>query len=608
MAAPSSDYRPLLGAGFWLTVTAVIVTGWYGVAGDSYISLALALQLLLVASACWAVRHLHRKRDLTNSAENPSPDAPPPEGVTTESLRKAVQIESIVLGTVAALVGLMALFQLLQQALGADPRESGGAAFGAVCLAAAFVWLVLARALWAISPADLPEAEPLAFAFREAQWASFLAAGGLVGAMFHPPLALWAGLLLFAWVLALCIETLLRLIAPLLIPLDPGKGAVAPIHLLLREVVFARGNPVGNLLGRLEARYGAGLRSSWAITFVKRAALPLLALLALLYWGSTSVAIVEMGQLGVRENFGRVSGEPLTPGLHFKLPWPCGRIRTYSVKTVHQVPIGFVEGEQPVNLKEPRALLWTRGHAREEFALVLGGGTELVVVNALLYYKIAEDNRGFLDYVYGQSAPEEALTAFAYRALTEETQGRTLDEVLSADRAAFARRVADSVRRQAREARLGLEVVDLALLNMHPPIEAAGSYLDVINARLDARRRVTEAEGKMQVDLLAAQTASTTAIATARTEASRRVADASSQVAEFTALGQASHVVPELLRLRLWIEALEKALTGQRLYLVDRTLLGEGGELLLDTRRYPSLPLPSPDMTPPPVPPGGKKP
>ncbi len=157
------------------------------------------------------------------------------------------------------------------------------------------------------------------------------------------------------------------------------------------------------MLGSLETRYGVGLRSSWAITFVKGAALPLLALLVLLYWGSTCLVIVELGQLGVREHFGRVTGEPLPPGLHFKLPWPCGRIRAYAVKTVHQVPIGFVEGDQPVNYKEPRALLWTRDHAKEEFALVLGGGTELVVVNALLYYKIAEDPRGFLDYVYGQS-------------------------------------------------------------------------------------------------------------------------------------------------------------------------------------------------------------
>ena len=309
----------------------------------------------------------------------------------------------------------------------------------------------------------------------------------------------------------------------------------------------------------------------------------------------------KWGSYGVRESFGRIAGEPLKPGLHFKLPWPCGRIRTFDVKTVHQLPIGFVEEEQAISRKEPRALLWTRGHAKEEFALVLGGGTELVVVNALLYFKIAEDPQGFMDYVYRQSAQEEALSAFAYRALMEETRGRTLDAVLSADRSAFSSSLADSVRRQAREARLGLEVVDLALINLHPPIEAAGSYLDVINARLDAHRQVTEAEGKKEVAILTAQTAGITAIADARIEGSRRVAAAASLAAEFTALSQAYRVGPDVFRMRLWIEAQESALAGQRLFLIDSTLLGEGGELLLDTRRNPVTPVPSLDKTPAPA-------
>ncbi len=86
------------------------------------------------------------------------------------------------------------------------------------------------------------------------------------------------------------------------------------------------------------------------------------------------------------------------------------------------------------------------------------------------------------------------------------------------------------------------------------------------------------------------------------------MAEASSQVAEFMAIGQASGIEPRTHRLRLWIEALEKALAGLRLYLVDSSLLGEGGELLLDTRRYPNTPLPPPiTVMPSPAPPGAKK-
>ena len=140
-------------------------------------------------------------------------------------------------------------------------------------------------------------------------------------------------------------------------------------------------------------------------------------------------------------------------------------------------------------------------------------------------------------------------------------------------------------------------------LNLHPPIEAGGEYLQVINARLDARRRVTEALGEKQVALLDAQMRGAMAVASARVNGSRRVAGASSEVAEFKAVGQALQASPQTFRLRLWIEAIEDALANQRLFLVDHTLLDEGGELMLDTRpnentRLPMLDAPTPFPVP----------
>jgi len=195
--------------------------------------------------------------------------------------------------------------------------------------------------------------------------------------------------------------------------------------------------------------------------------------------------------------------------------------------------------------------------------------------------------------------PDEALIAFAYRALTEETRGRTLDEVLSVDRATFARRLVESLRQQSQAGRLGLEVVDLALLNLHPPIDAGASYLDVINARIDAGRRATEAEGERQVTLLAAETRGKMAIAAARAEHSRRVATAMGEVALFKGMAEQMDDRKGTIRQRLWIETLERALADQRLFLVDRSLLDEGGELLLDTRQLENRRLPSLDVMPP---------
>ena len=48
---------------------------------------------------------------------------------------------------------------------------------------------------------------------------------------------------------------------------------------------------------------------------------------------------------------------------------------------------------------------------------------------------------------------------------------------------------------------LGIEVVDVALMGLHPPVEAAADYLDVISARIDADRVRVEALGETAVQI-----------------------------------------------------------------------------------------------------------
>jgi len=611
MRVQQDRYRPLLNAALWLAAIGTALAAGFWLVAGSTIALALGLQLALVATAVWAVRDMEAKRNDSAPGNHPplqnTPRSNNSSDESVDRLISAAQTERIVLGSVASIVGVLALLHLLSQALGVLPNEPGIAAPGIFCLAVTFVWLVISRSLASISPEVLPGANSISLAFREAQWCGLLSAAAFLLAPVYPLVPLIVGRLLLIWVAVIAAEYLTRMIGGVFVPPQAAFPVAPPVQSLLRQSLFAASNPLHGASDAAERWLGVSLRSNWAITFIKRSVLPLAALLALLAWGLTSLTIVETHQMGVREHLGRVAGEPLKPGLHVSLPWPLGRIRAFPVKTVQQLPIGFVESDETLDVQKPRTLLWTRPHAKEEFALVLGGGSELVAVNASVYFKIAEDRDQFLNYVYRQFAAEEFLTAFAYRALMEETRGRTLDEVLSADRAQFSRRIAQSVRQQARAAALGLEVVDFAMLNQHPPMEAGGSYLDVINARLDAGRRVTEAEGVKQTALLSAQTRSASAVAAAQAERSRRVSAALGEVAEFRGVITAKDERTQLLRLRLWIESLENALVNQRLFLVDRTLLDEGGEILLDTRRIESGHLPSIDSVVPNMAPGESK-
>jgi regulator of protease activity HflC (stomatin/prohibitin superfamily) len=464
-----------------------------------------------------------------------------------------------------------------------------------LCLAVSCVGLVLGRSYHSIPATELPEQDYLSLAFRESQLVTILLSAAILGSIVWPASEIWTSRVLLSWIALVAGEQLVRVVRDWLSSPEDRPEFVPPLKVVLRQVVVRSGNPVGRLFEAIEKHLGVSFRSSWAIGFVRRAILPTVLLSLALYWGLSCLSMVGPSEMGIRETFGQIHGKPLHPGLHLKVPWPYGRVLCFDVKTVVAKPIGFVTDggngdggltdmasadgvsgrEDTIDFDTPRAFLWSKPHAKEEFALVLGNGTEVVVVDAFVFYKIREDRQGFLDYAYGFQNPAAAMEGYAYRALMEHTRAATLGQVLSANRAEFAQRVEDSLRHYVTANRLGIDIVDVALINLHPPLEAAPDYLDVISARIDAERFQTEANAERLVTIQDSQTKSSTAISTAQVEAARRVGAALEESAEFIAVGRAYEVAPEAFRFRMRGDILSDALSKQPWLLIDKSFAGE---------------------------------
>ncbi|MBN1853438.1 MAG: protease modulator HflK [Pirellulales bacterium] len=609
--SPEMDHRPAEGAGphhLLLVLSAVfagiamIVAGGYGIHSEILSLKALSIEAALVAILCLTARNAQRIRfqlaDVQSSLDkgpsrtveeprigrwgdvdsNEEYDAFHDPYVDVEHARFVHYLYASVCPT--ALLGLLAFYQLWSRTSDRmDTITLGSAtALCLLCLTASCIWLVLARLFAAISKDQLPESDNLAFSFREIQWFSIAVAGTILGCLIWAPLDFWMGRLLLVWILAICTEQMIRLLFLWLKP-SADDAFLPPLHLRLREALTARRNPIASLFELIETRLGVSFRSSWAIQFVKRALVPLAAMVLVLLWGLSSLSIIKLDHLGVRESLGCVHGAPLPPGIHWKLPWPFGRIQQYPAKKVFVMPVGFVSNPQ----RQP-AYLWSKKHAKEEFNLVLGDGAELVSLDCVVYYKIHEDRARFLNYVYHFQNPDDALEAYAYHCLMEQTRSATLDEILTTNRAQFANRLEELLRQYAAENRLGIDVVDVALMGLHPPIAVASDYLDVISAGVDADRFQTEATGKKDVQIETARRESTSAVATASADSAKRIGEAQEESSQFIALGQAYSVAPDALQQRLWFEGLEEILEEKPFALVDKTFVEGPGGILLDQR------------------------
>jgi regulator of protease activity HflC (stomatin/prohibitin superfamily) len=329
-----------------------------------------------------------------------------------------------------------------------------------------------------------------------------------------------------------------------------------------------------------EQRLGLSLRSAWAIGFVRRSLGALLASLIGLVWLSTMLVVIGPQEEGIRLRFGRLASRiPVSPGLHLKWPWPLETVDRYSVMRVQTLALGYAGPPKD-------SLLWARTHAGEEYQLLLGDGRELLSVDATVSYRI----RDIVAFAFGSQNTRETLEALAYQLLMRETIASDLDRVLTADRTEFGRRFAGALQRACDEQGLGLDVLHVGFISLHPPVGIATAYEDVVSAEIERETRAARARTYQEATVPAAQAEATRQVQEAEAAGARRLADAKGAAVRFLATLGASRAGSELFRFRRRLEALEEGLAGRSLFIVDHRLRTGAGELWLDVR--PTTPNP----------------
>ena len=439
---------------------------------------------------------------------------------------------------------------------------------GVLVLVAGLVLSLFARFYATTDAKVLPEAHGLAIWLRCAAWITLLAGLFLVTPALHDPATGLVHLLahragegfLVVGLGELALRGVLR---------KPARRDPA-FHPFLLSLVASRWNPVSSLFGTLTDAFGIDLRGTWALRFIQRSLLPLAAGLATLAWLGTSFSMVDTTEVGVLETFGSPSdAEPLGPGLAVHLPWPFQAVRRVDTERVYQVPIGFVGDTRGASL------LWTRRHAEEEYALLLGDGEDLITVNAILHFRISDP----LAYLYRVRDAEEALAALADRALMHETVGHTLESVLSENVATLTGRIQSLIMDEADRLGLGLEVLDFNLIGLHPPLAVAREYQAVVGAQIEIDTLVYEAEADRARAIPAAKAQAHRAKADANAGSEARLAAARGEAQAFTAQVEAHAASPDLFRFRRWIETRETVLRRLSFVVIDERFFQQGAEI-----------------------------
>lgn len=463
--------------------------------------------------------------------------------------------------------GVVAIAIVLLTDPSAVPVTPMAAALAAAfCLAASALAATAARYLASVEPEQLPEAPGLARGARVLAWLLGLTAVSAALSLAQLP-ELQRGLHLITPVIgaAVCVG---------LMRSRDQRADRFDLELGVLDALGRRPNVLASLLDAAERQLGIDLRSSWALTVVRRSLEPLLLGLCLLGWLSTSCTVIGVEQEGLVERLGvTLRGAPLQPGLHVHWPWPVDRVLRIPVRRVQTLTVGH-EGEAESG---PENVLWARQHAEDEYTLLLGDGRDLITIDAAAQFRIT-DARAF---AYHCQNPEDALRAVAHRAVMRFTVNRTLADALSENVATLTGRMRAAMQADADALGLGVEVVGFSVGGMHPPVAVARSYQAVVSAELGKVTAIVEAQGYRNQTVPAAEAAIIAGENGARAEGAEALARAAGEAWSFRTLEAQYAVAPEEFRFRRRLEALEGSLSGLRFTVVDDRILRDGGGLWL---------------------------
>ena len=282
---------------------------------------------------------------------SPASDGAPPGVAATPRAPRRTPSPRAALAAYRSTIGRVGLvvvgIDLIIQLTSAPPIEPAQAIASAVlCVLSAAAAALGARYLGQVDAAQFPEAPALSRGARVLVWL-LVAVTAAIGTT-------WAGQRVATWFLHVAI--LAPIVAACVELLRPAVASeVFEIGIGVFSVLGSRRNVIASLLDAGQRQLGVDLRSTWALTVIRRYVQPLVLGLVLIGWLSSGLTIIGTGEAGLIERFGvSLDGATLEPGIHVHWPWPVDRVARIAVARVRSHEraglgvVATVDGQQAV--------------------------------------------------------------------------------------------------------------------------------------------------------------------------------------------------------------------------------------------------------------------
>ena len=320
-----------------------------------------------------------------------------------------------------------------------------------------------------------------------------------------------------------------------------GPQPTADLEEIIRRVQEALGKltPSGG-----SGKGGKGLGGRGALFVL------LAALLVWFAWGTFYT--VQPSEVGINLVFGRYTGKTAA-GLNTNWPWPVGSVIKVPVWDQQITEVGYRSLGGSTDIPEESQMLT--------------GDKNIVDVHFRVNWQI--DPAKPEDYVFNILNPRETVKAVAESIMREVVGLKTIDGILTTDRASVEADVQKRMQDLLNTYRAGVLVKQVQLQSVDAPSEVLSAYRDVTAAQQDQQRAVNEAETYANKVVPEAEGGAARIVAEAKAYREQTILEAKGQTSRYTQIYDQYKKAPGVTRERMYLETMEHVLGPMDKTIVD---------------------------------------
>lgn len=285
--------------------------------------------------------------------------------------------------------------------------------------------------------------------------------------------------------------------------------------------------------------------------------------IAIVLWLATGIYTIEEGEQALVLRFGKLA-RIATPGPNYHLPEPIETIIREKTGRVEKVEIGFRSKGGSNDMYGQRN---TQNNIPEE-SLMLTGDENIVDINFVVQWKI----RDIKDYVFEVNKVKETVKSAAESAMREVIGNTPIIAAQTEGQSSVEHSAKLLLQSTLDSYNSGIEITNLKLLKVYPPVEVIDAFRDVQTAKADKEREINQAQAYQNDIIPRARGEASRIIQEAEAYKQEVVSLAQGEVSRFNAVYNQYKNAKNVTRKRMYLETVENVLQGMDKIIIDPTI------------------------------------